>query len=444
METVGQTKTANQQLDNKKKNGYSLMNCIRSSFLRLTTMKLHHLFVPIFLSSCFIPLQAMDKRTPCTLHDTLKVETVRNRQKMLRHIADQNLPLHKADRALYENFGEKYEKIVFAPLKFTPTTTYQPGINFEQALTILIAANPDIQYIILNHMNLESHAVKDHFLKIPLPEALERYAEYMENPLYVKYIPLRTLFFLNQHQFRSLKNIIFESLVTRETNEYVDEKTEEPINKFALISDTQKQLLYTLPEEFVLNEEARAVLSKIVISYKQPKLKSTANTLLHLFLNTHRPTHTSHHVLNPVYSRPFLVLSLAASLTLTSFLFPLNNTLDSIIPSLCFHYISTFVRIESFPVDNNVDNMSIVKSPTSLIKPVNIGIGVITSLNIMFQKGIMRFPFRYISTGLTTVFAPFMAYDYFVHGVKDGIKTQSILDLINTPACPKKSFCTLL
>ncbi len=407
-------------------------------------MKLPHLFIHTFLFSCFISVQSMDKKIPLYSTDDLKIKTVHNCHTMLGYIKNQNLTLNNAGSALFEKFGEKYAETVHAPLKFNPTPTYQPGINFEQALLILVAAIPDIQKVILTHMGFTGVNTQQSFLNIPLSQALEWYAECCNTPTTcLEDISANIRSLLSNDHYYCLKNLILESQITRETDEYVDEKTEKPVRNFALISDAQKQLLCTLPGEFVLNEKARTVLSKIVISYKQPKLNNTANTLLHLFLNVPRETYTSHYLFNPVSSRNYLCLGLTG-VFFSIFYFSNNvKTLYSLSPLiifLCSNSCSTMIRKL---IVHRFDNVGLIKSPTSLITRDNFATSVVTSLYIMSQ-GLIGIPLPYIFSGLVTAFAPFMAYDYFMHGVKYGIKTQSILDLINTPACPKKSFCTLL
>lgn len=370
-------------------------------------------------------------------------------QPIFDYIRDQNSQKNKKLLITFANAHDKLQK----KFGFGYAETYSFCYNYDSwsVLFKVIATIPDIQTKILEHMGLRTKEVQDSFFHTPLDKALLWYSSCVHSePLIL--IDLDTRFLLTCDQYNCLASIVHTSTKQPKSKRYVDEARHKSICVF--LTAKAKNILLSLPQEFVADEEAAATLKNIMIAEEPSKLSKIVKTPLAMFFHSMRTppfretaTFQQIKVLMPsrigcsfiamIINRLFCVnnpawFAIFSTIAVTGTLQSLHaylNYYDSdgnpqcIVPTtmgafkegaLCFCIVPGFLTL------SNTTKLH----PTSAIFPM---------LNAMSY-----------TLALGTMFA---LWDFYKYGApKYAVKTESIAQLIaaNKKQRPQQSSCALL
>lgn len=390
-------------------------------------------------------LDHMCKQLGCSdfIHDRMPHRS----QPIFDYIKEKNLTLANAHSQLQKKFDENYAQ------KYSLSNS---NADFRSVLLKLIETIPDIRTNIVKHLGLRTTEAQNSFLHKPLYEALMWYSNCVRGRTFFA-IDLDTRLLLTCDQHNCLASILHASTKKPKSERYVDEETHEPIAATCVfITPKAKNTLLSLPQEFVTNKKAAAMLKDMIIAEKSSKMSNLINTPLSVLFHVMRDDLKA---INPRYSRVSLILALSfatlGSIEAMRFLRYVNiaNTnpiysplltlgLNIQIPAIIK---ATLDHTQGIDTSSEKYNTCIIKRPAQLVNIINIGALTAIAASIFLQYNYYGIPLSYIFSGLGLAITPFIVYDQRTHGLKCAVKTQSIAQLIETSKKQRpQQFCTLL
>ncbi len=397
-------------------------------------MMQRHMLLSVLLIFSFSSTSTMDKCKPSGMEHEKNI--TRAMDGMLGLIYRHDLTLNDdhtdAERALFNNsklirgkYGASYEDVIASKAK----------LNLPHAIMILMRAPYPVQRNIVQHLNITIF-FGDTDRKVwetPLAHML-----ITRNNLELRSISPRTLRLLDETQFSCMHDVTVRR--PRFHKEYFDEDKQD--TAFCTpISSAQKDILASLPDQFMQSFHVGWLLRQLICSEKPSALTKYVYAPISMMLHAPRITDTNNFY-NPLLSRTALTL-LLMWLSLPTIALKHFCGLNA---EFAISYFSSAGMQVAGPCTRYSENQKcIVRRPAQFIQKSDLIFGTFTCLNIVGQNCLMRIPLKTIIPGVALALAPFMLYDYCTYGLLYPIKTQSIAKLIEEHKnSPKRSFCTLL
>lgn len=373
------------------------------------------------------------------------IDSPHDAQPIFEYIKDNDLTLANADFNLQKKFGSDYVK------KYS---LYVVKFDFRSILLKIIEMYPDQRTMVLKEMGMERKEVQDTFLKKPLYEALMWYA-CCDWDRWNLGCDFNTRLLLTCDQYFCLSSILHASTKKPKSDRYyVDEETHKQIpDKCVFITQKAKNMLLSLPQEFVTDSKAAAMLKDITVAEKPSRMSQMINTPLALFFYSLRapipPENSSDYEQWKIILTSrigYSMFSMIPSIFFTKEIY-WTSVLGSIATVPCFQFC--FKTNNTYYDDKNKPQCIVPTTIRSFGKPALLSCifpGFIKALNTLTYWEQPTYPLSAIiprALGIVALFA-FWDLNYKFELPKYAVKTQSMLDMIKSSKKQgREPFCAL-